>query len=90
MVTRRCLPTSRCVAQTPTGSAKPAYLLVRCLTDLSLAHTPPSFQHYTAYSKEANRGHDTYNISMYDFWDSYLPQYEIAFKQGNASGVMCR
>ena len=26
---------------------------------------------------------------MFDFWDSYLPQYEIAFKQGNASGVMC-
>eukprot|EP00937_MAST-01D_sp_MAST-1D-sp2_P007217 g7217.t1 len=46
-------------------------------------------KHFTAYSKEANRGHDTYNISTFDLWDSYLPQYEIAFKQGNASGVMC-
>ncbi len=46
-------------------------------------------KHYTAYSKETNRGHDTYNISMYDFFDSYLPQYEIAFKWGGARGVMC-
>jgi beta-glucosidase-like glycosyl hydrolase len=46
-------------------------------------------KHYTAYSRETNRGHDTYNISMFDFWDTYLPQYEIAFKEGNASGVMC-
>ena len=46
-------------------------------------------KHYTAYSTENNRGHDTYNISMYDYWDSYLAQYEIAFLEGNASGVMC-
>jgi beta-glucosidase-like glycosyl hydrolase len=46
-------------------------------------------KHFTAYSRETNRGHDNYNISMYDYWDSYLPQYEIAFKQGGASGVMC-
>ena len=44
---------------------------------------------YTAYSKETNRGHDTYNISMYDFFDTYLPQYETAFKHGGARGVMC-
>lgn len=23
-------------------------------------------KHFTAYSRETNRGHDTYNISMYD------------------------
>ena len=46
-------------------------------------------KHYTAYSTEANRGHDTYQISTFDFWDSYLAQYEIAFTQGKASGVMC-
>ena len=45
-------------------------------------------KHFTAYSTETNRGHDTYNISMYDFWDTYLAQYEITFK-ANASGVMC-
>lgn len=55
-------------------------------------------KHFTAYSTEANRGHDTYNISLFDYWDSYLAQYEIAFltyadKEGAAglqpSGVMC-
>jgi beta-glucosidase-like glycosyl hydrolase len=26
---------------------------------------------------------------LFDYWDSYLAQYEIAFKGSNASGVMC-
>eukprot|EP00298_Acanthocystis_sp_HF-20_P010442 c18858_g1_i1.p1 GENE.c18858_g1_i1~~c18858_g1_i1.p1 ORF type:complete len:767 (-),score=379.05 c18858_g1_i1:13-2313(-) len=46
-------------------------------------------KHFTAYSTESNRGHDSYNISMHDFWETYLPQYKIGFLQGNASGVMC-
>ena len=46
-------------------------------------------KHFTAYSTEANRGHDSYNISTFDLFDSYLAQYEIAFKEGGASGVMC-
>lgn len=46
-------------------------------------------KHYTAYSTETNRGHDDYDISVFDLFDSYLPQYEIAFKEGGASGVMC-
>eukprot|EP01065_Artemidia_motanka_P046983 TRINITY_DN7245_c0_g1_i1.p1 TRINITY_DN7245_c0_g1~~TRINITY_DN7245_c0_g1_i1.p1 ORF type:complete len:747 (+),score=212.76 TRINITY_DN7245_c0_g1_i1:53-2293(+) len=46
-------------------------------------------KHFTAYSKEGDRGHDSYNISMYDFWDTYLPQYAIAMTEGGASGVMC-
>ena len=58
-------------------------------------------KHFTAYSTEANRGHDTYNISLFDYWDSYLAQYAIAFltyaddEKGVAaagqqpSGVMC-
>lgn len=45
-------------------------------------------KHFTAYSRETNRGHDTYNITTFDFFDTYLKQYEIAFK-ANASGVMC-
>jgi hypothetical protein len=28
---------------------------------------------------EANRFTFTANVSMFDFWDSYLPQYEMAF-----------
>jgi hypothetical protein len=27
------------------------------------------------YSREQDRGHDTYNISQYDLWDTYLAQY---------------
>jgi len=46
-------------------------------------------KHFTAYSRETNRGHDTYDISMYDLWDTYLPQYEAAFTKGKASGAMC-
>eukprot|EP00299_Pterocystis_sp_00344_P008133 c2962_g1_i1.p1 GENE.c2962_g1_i1~~c2962_g1_i1.p1 ORF type:complete len:853 (-),score=180.57 c2962_g1_i1:68-2626(-) len=46
-------------------------------------------KHFTAYSRETNRGHDTYNISMHDLWDTYLAQYEIAFLEGQPSGVMC-
>ena len=46
-------------------------------------------KHFTAYSTEHNRGHDSYKISQYDLFDSYLAQYEVAFKQGHASGVMC-
>ena len=29
------------------------------------------------------------SISMYDLWDTYLPQYEAAFTKGKASGAMC-
>jgi len=46
-------------------------------------------KHFTAYSTESNRGHDNYEISMYDFWDTYLAQYEIAFALGKPRGVMC-
>eukprot|EP00933_Yihiella_yeosuensis_P066171 TRINITY_DN7028_c0_g1_i4.p1 TRINITY_DN7028_c0_g1~~TRINITY_DN7028_c0_g1_i4.p1 ORF type:complete len:798 (-),score=154.29 TRINITY_DN7028_c0_g1_i4:175-2232(-) len=45
-------------------------------------------KHFTAYSTEANRGHDTYNISTFDFFDTYLPQYARAFK-ADPVGVMC-
>ena len=46
-------------------------------------------KHFTAYSTETNRGHDTYNISMHDFFDTYLAQYKIAFTEGNPVGAMC-
>jgi len=46
-------------------------------------------KHFTAYSVETNRGHDTHDITPFDFWDTYLPAYEMAFVQANASGVMC-
>ena len=28
------------------------------------------------YSTETNRMHSDYNITQFDFWDTYLPQYE--------------
>ncbi len=46
-------------------------------------------KHFTAYSTETNRGHDTYNISMHDFFDTYLAQYKIAFTEGKPVGAMC-
>eukprot|EP00697_Spironema_sp_BW2_P017465 gnl/Spiro4/9155_TR4822_c0_g1_i1.p1 gnl/Spiro4/9155_TR4822_c0_g1~~gnl/Spiro4/9155_TR4822_c0_g1_i1.p1 ORF type:complete len:824 (-),score=178.02 gnl/Spiro4/9155_TR4822_c0_g1_i1:109-2538(-) len=48
-------------------------------------------KHYDAYSVETGRGNRLFNISMFDLWDTYLPQYGIAFdrNQGNAMAVMC-
>ena len=36
-------------------------------------------KHFAAYSRETNRGHDSYLISKHDLFESYLPQFEIAF-----------
>ncbi len=47
-------------------------------------------KHFTAYSTETNRGHDSYNISTFDLHDTYLPQYKRAFEEAKPSGVMCR
>merc|ERR1711907_699114 len=46
-------------------------------------------KHYTAYSVESSRFTFTANVSMFDLWDSYLPQYEAALTQGQSSGAMC-
>ena len=46
-------------------------------------------KHYTAYSKEAERFEWGADVAMFDMFDSYLPQYEMAFRDGNASGAMC-
>jgi hypothetical protein len=35
------------------------------------------------YSTETNRGHDSYNISVFDMHDTYLPQYQRAFEHAN-------
>ena len=35
-------------------------------------------KHFTAYSVETNRGHDSYNISLHDLHETYLAQYELA------------
>jgi beta-glucosidase-like glycosyl hydrolase len=33
--------------------------------------------------------HSDYNVSLFDFWDTYLPQYQRVFTEANAAGAMC-
>ena len=33
--------------------------------------------------------HSDNNITQFDFWDTYLPQYEMVFTQAKAAGAMC-
>ena len=44
---------------------------------------------YTAYSVETDRFGFIGNASTYDVYDSFLPQYAVAFQKGKAAGVMC-
>jgi beta-glucosidase-like glycosyl hydrolase len=48
-------------------------------------------KHYTAYSREQNRRYSEANISTFDLYDTYVRQYELAFKANPhaPSGVMC-
>ena len=46
-------------------------------------------KHFTAYSTETNRMHSDYNVTLFDFWDTYLPQYQKVFIEANAAGAMC-
>jgi len=46
-------------------------------------------KHFAAYSQEKNRGADNYDISLHDLFETYLPQYEMAFTKGEATGAMC-
>jgi len=48
-----------------------------------------TLKHYTAYSVETNRFGFIGNVSTYDVYDSFLPQYALAFQKGRAAGVMC-
>eukprot|EP01047_Picozoa_sp_COSAG01_P109842 COSAG01_NODE_38693_length_486_cov_1.320413_1_plen_94_part_10 len=46
-------------------------------------------KHFAMYSQETGRGSDAeLNVSLYDLFDSYLPQYQLGFAAG-ASGCMC-
>lgn len=46
-------------------------------------------KHYACYSVENGREYRSFAVSTFDFWDSYLPQYQMAFVEGNALQVMC-
>jgi len=45
-------------------------------------------KHYDAYSVEDGRPYRSFNISHFDLWDTYLPQYRIGFAAG-ARATMC-
>lgn len=46
-------------------------------------------KHFTAYSTETNRMHSNETVTLFDFWDTYLPQYKRVFTEANAAGAMC-
>jgi len=48
-----------------------------------------SLKHYNAYSLETNRFGSKGNVSMFDLFDSYLPQYERPMTRAAAAGTMC-
>ena len=41
------------------------------------------------YSTETNRMHSDFNVTAFDFYDTYLPQYHKVFTEANAAGAMC-
>jgi beta-glucosidase-like glycosyl hydrolase len=60
--------------------------------DLSVVPFPPRLSRSAELavdSVETNRFGFIGNASTYDVYDSFLPQYAAAFKQGHAAGVMC-
>ena len=46
-------------------------------------------KHYACYSMETKRTYRSVKVSMFDLWDTYLPQYKAGFVDGNAHEVMC-
>lgn len=57
--------------------------------DTTVARMAASLKHYTAYSLETHRMSSTGNVSMFDLWDTYLPQFEAPFVRADAAGTMC-
>jgi hypothetical protein len=48
-----------------------------------------SLKHYTAYSRETDRMGSEGNMTLFDLWDTYLPQFEMGMRDGVAAGTMC-
>lgn len=46
-------------------------------------------KHFDAYSTETNRMHSDFNISQFDWWDTFLPQYKRVFTEANAGTSVC-
>jgi beta-glucosidase-like glycosyl hydrolase len=48
-----------------------------------------SLKHFTAYSRETDRMGSQGNVSVFDLWDTYLPQYQRAMVDSFSAGTMC-
>ncbi len=48
-----------------------------------------SLKHYNAYSRETDRMGSEGNVSLFDLWDTYLPQYAAPMQKALAAGTMC-
>jgi beta-glucosidase-like glycosyl hydrolase len=48
-----------------------------------------SLKHFNAYSLETNRMGSQGNVSLFDLWETYLPQYERPLVAAGAAGTMC-
>ena len=48
-----------------------------------------TLKHYTAYSVETNRFGFIGNTTLYDMFDSFLPQYKAGLMEGGSGGAMC-
>mmetsp|Transcript_19145 Transcript_19145/g.48555 ORF Transcript_19145/g.48555 Transcript_19145/m.48555 type:complete len:862 (+) Transcript_19145:48-2633(+) len=75
----------------PLHSGLYAYEMVSGMQERDAAGYPKMLaflKHFTGYSVETNRGHDNYDVSPHDMWDTYLRQYALAF-EAQPMGVMC-
>jgi xylan 1,4-beta-xylosidase len=48
-----------------------------------------SVKHFAFYELETNRFGSKVNVSLFDAWDSFLPQFEPAMTTAMAAGTMC-
>ena len=48
-----------------------------------------SLKHYNAYSRETDRMGSQGNVSIFDLWDTYLPQFATPMQNALAAGTMC-
>ncbi|EDQ91999.1 uncharacterized protein MONBRDRAFT_337, partial [Monosiga brevicollis MX1] len=84
--------TSELPGEDPYLSGTYATHMVRGMMQADAAGHPKMLaylKHFTAYSTETNRQHSDFNVSSHDLWDTYLPQYEMAFRSAQPAGAMC-
>eukprot|EP01051_Picozoa_sp_SAG22_P026931 SAG22_NODE_8762_length_631_cov_1.554511_1_plen_93_part_00 len=59
-----------------------ATILCICCPNLTLVYVGVGCP-ASRYSTETNRMHSDYNVTLFDFWDTYLPQYKRAFTEAS-------